>query len=81
MSTGETALHAADRHHTAGHGFTRFQSAVGWTNPVPQAQAAISTRLRTSSLLWMLVRWDLTVLSEMNSSAAISVLVRPLAIA
>jgi uncharacterized membrane protein len=29
----------------------------------------------------MLVRWDLTVLSEMNSSAAISLLVRPRAIA
>jgi hypothetical protein len=41
-----------------------------------QAQA-ISTRLRAPSLRWMAVRWPLTVLSEMNSSAAISWLVRP----
>ena len=45
------------------------------------AQAAISTRLRSPSLPWMLARWVLTVLSEMNSSAATSVLVRPLATA
>ena len=55
------------------------QSAAGWVSPVSHAQAAISTRLRTPSLPWMLARWLLTVLREMNSSAAISVLVRPLA--
>ena len=57
------------------------QSAAGWVSPVSHAQAAISTRLRTPSLPWMLARWLLTVLREMNSSAAISVLVRPLAMA
>src|SRR4051812_20476193 len=57
------------------------QPLAGWTSPVSQAQPAISTRLRTPSLLWMLARWDLTVLREMNRSAAISVLVRPLAMA
>jgi hypothetical protein len=44
------------------------------------AHAAISTRLRASSLVWIPETWLLTVLSEMNSSAAISRLVRPRAI-
>jgi hypothetical protein len=44
-----------------------------------QDQAASSTRLRIPSLSWIRVMWVLTVLSEMNSSAAISALVRPLA--
>ena len=39
--------------------------------PVSQAQAAIPTRFRTPSLFWMRARWLVTVLSEMNSSAAI----------
>ena len=46
-----------------------------------QAQAAIPTRLRTPSFVWIPDTWLLTVLSEMNSSAAISWLVRPLAMA
>ena len=46
-----------------------------------QAQAAIPTRLRTPSLAWMVDTWLLTVLSEMNSSAAISRLVQPRAVA
>lgn len=44
-----------------------------------QDHAAISTRLRALSLFWIRVMWVLTVLSEMNNSAAISWLVRPLA--
>lgn len=32
-----------------------------------QAQAAISTRFRTPSLLWVLVRWPLTVLDRPGS--------------
>jgi hypothetical protein len=42
-----------------------------------QDHAAISTRLRTPSLFWMRAMCVLTVLREMNSSAAISWLVRP----
>jgi hypothetical protein len=42
-----------------------------------QAQAAIPTPLRTPSLAWMADRWLSTVVSEMNSSAAISRLVQP----
>ena len=40
--------------------------------PVSHAQPATSTRLRRPSLVWMLVRCDFTVLSEMNSSTPIS---------
>lgn len=57
------------------------QDREEWASPVSHAQPAISTRFRTPSLSWMLARCDLTVLSEMNKSAAISALVRPRAIA
>jgi len=50
-------------------------------SPVSQAQAAISTRFRRPSFCWMLARWLLTVLREMNSPAPISWLVRPVAMA
>ena len=44
-------------------------------------QIAISTRLRSRNLVWMLVRCVLTVDSEMNSSVAISWLPSPRATA
>jgi hypothetical protein len=47
--------------------------------PCCHDQAAISTRLRTPSVAWIRAMCDLTVLSEMNSAVAISLLVRPLA--
>jgi hypothetical protein len=46
-----------------------------------QAHAAIPTLLRTPSSAWMADRWLLTVLSEMTSSAAMSRLVQPRAMA
>src|SRR6202020_81452 len=54
---------------------------AGSMSPVSHAQAAISTRLRRPSFCWMLDRWLLTVLTEMNSPAPISWLVRPVAMA
>ena len=47
--------------------------------PFSHDHAAISTLFRTPSFYCMRVRWGMTVLSEMKSSAAISWLVRPLA--